>query len=491
MKDPLLESSASWVGRWWLPTAADASVPGILTYEPAAGLSLTLIGGFQERDVRQEQEHVFSVGEEFRTWPMLHGFASNQEITLLDCTPTSSRSFGLKLFGGPDEQRLNAGTALVGVHLDAPDAAIFSEVKVAVENLTAWATASGMSIELGVDDDSLTGRGTLTIDRIDASEASMAGVTVTLDRSYILPTFDQARGRTVGRAWESANITFRPTAPCNLDVVHEYVGSMRDLLSLASHQACGLLWMSTRVAPAASGESAGDARAVDIYERQLIHGDTEKAVSREDFLFSCFNLPFPDAVTAWSRLRDQAGAAINLLLGLRYLPDAYLETELLTSAAAAEVLHRSLKIDEPPIPHAEFRALRRMLTGHLPEDRHEWFKEALGHNDPMLRDRLTALAGRPDPAAMARLLPDPQEWATQTTRARNDLTHTGRSSRHSFDQLYAIVTVTTAVVLINLLHELGIPAERQREIVETHPAFTHATRLTRLHLVSTHDPDHE
>ena len=37
------------------------------------------------------------------------------------------------------------------------------------------------------------------------------------------------------------------------------------------------------------------------------------------------------------------------------------------------------------------------------------------------------------------------------------------------EELSAVVRVTTAVVVLNLLQELGISAERQREIVQTNP----------------------
>lgn len=54
-------------------------------------------------------------------------------------------------------------------------------------------------------------------------------------------------------------------------------------------------------------------------------------------------------------------------------------------------------------------------------------------------------------------------------RARNDLAHEGRTPNHSIDELDAIVGATTVVVILNVLHELGLPPERQRQIVQDHP----------------------
>lgn len=73
-------------------------------------------------------------------------------------------------------------------------------------------------------------------------------------------------------------------------------------------------------------------------------------------------------------------------------------------------------------------------------------------NHPTLRDRFHALAARPDQEAIGLLMPDLDQWARRTIRARNDLPHEGRTSDHSSDELIAVVEVTTAVVILNVLH---------------------------------------
>src|SRR5699024_5617863 len=102
------------------------------------------------------------------------------------------------------------------------------------------------------------------------------------------------------------------------------------------------------------------------------------------------------------------------------------------------------------------------------------------------RDRLLALAERPDREAIAWIVPDIAHWATQTTRARNDLAHEGRTADQSVDELFAVVEVTTAVVILNVLHELGLSPERQREIVREHPELRATARIAREWLV---DPE--
>lgn len=80
---------------------------------------------------------------------------------------------------------------------------------------------------------------------------------------------------------------------------------------------------------------------------------------------------------------------------------------------------------------------------------------------------------------IGQLVPDVDHWAKRTTRARNDLAHEGKTPSHSIDELIAIVDTTSAVVILNVLHELGLPAERQREIVQDHPRFRMTCRKAR------------
>jgi len=115
-----------------------------------------------------------------------------------------------------------------------------------------------------------------------------------------------------------------------------------------------------------------------------------------------------------------------MILGLRYAPASFVENNLLTAVGAAEVLHRGLRIDEKPFPKAEFKEMREAMLAQVTEEQRDRFRGAI-RNDPTLRDRLHALAERPDQEAIALLMPDFGHWARRTTRARNDLALEGRT----------------------------------------------------------------
>ena len=218
-----------------------------------------------------------------------------------------------------------------------------------------------------------------------------------------------------------------------------------------------------------------------IYSPSKVGDHDAKVIEPHRVFFTCETLPFEEVIPHWCKVHEQMQSALNMILGLRYAPAEYIENNLLTAVGAAEVLHRGLGIDEPPMPREEFKPMREAMLTHVPEQHRERIKGSL-RNDPTLRERLFALAARPDQEAMSTLVPDIDRWARRTTRARNDLAHEGRTPNHTFEELIAIVDVTTAVVILNLLHEVGLSAERQREIVKEHPQLRATARQASRHL---------
>jgi len=90
--DPLnLDEPGEWTGLWWLPEASDERLPGVLRYDGKGGLSLTLIGAFEERIFRHLAPGVKDELEGLRVWDVIYGVAQQREITLLGCIRIKSR----------------------------------------------------------------------------------------------------------------------------------------------------------------------------------------------------------------------------------------------------------------------------------------------------------------------------------------------------------------------------------------------------------------
>lgn len=468
-----LDKPREWSGKWWLPGDRDRAVAGILRYDPSDGLLLSLIGGLEEQVYRRYRGGLMMTGED--PWPVIHGAIEGKLVTLLDCSPGATKRYGFLPKDAPDEQTVHALTALVGVHLDSADDALFSTSRVSVEDLRRWSNSSVFTQTIGMTDGRRNGHETIGVEPVDEPSVVVDETTIRLVHEYTLPFIEESRGHGVGRMRDTVFVEFEPTRPMTLRDAQDLAKKIQDLVSLATHRAAAILRLRLFIPPSSEQVEDGPPlfpREVEVYYNGTVVGAAEaKAVERHAVLFTCAHIPFVEIVPRWWQVRERFLAASNLVLGLRYGPARYLEGNLLTAVGAAEVMHRALDPKRTVMPADEFKAFRQALVEAAPPERQSWVKSAV-RNDPTLRDRLLALGRWPDREAMEQLVPNVEAWAKAATQARNDLAHTGQTPKHSVDELFAIVEVAAAVVVMNLLQALELPAERQREIVASHPRLS-------------------
>ncbi|MDY4493246.1 HEPN domain-containing protein [Schaalia hyovaginalis] len=483
-----LDEAGEWAGLWWLPDDPDKQVPGILRYDGEGSPSLALIGAFEDRITSDLAPGVTACHEGTKTWDVIHGVAENREVTLLGCVPTrTKRTMGARV-KSPDTQTVAATMAIIGAHVSGEEDAAFAVAEVSVEDLGLWAASSVFEVSLGTSEDRIDGTGTISVKPVEAQSVTVDGTEYRLVHTYTLPFFDCRKSRTVARMRDTASIRVCPAEPFTLTAALKAANLMQDLIALATHRAAGVIWLRLEVAETESGPQNGQPlprrRADVLYPPVALGKHDAKAVDPRRVFFTCATLPFEELVPRWCEAHDRLRAATNMILGLRYAPARFIENNLLTAVGAAEALHRGLDIDEEtPFPKNEFKGMRDAMLGQVPEKHRDRFKGMI-RNDPTLRDRLRALAARPDQEAIAQLVPDVNHWAKRTTRARNDLAHEGRTPDDSIEELIAIVETTTAVVILNVLHELGLPAERQRQIVRDHPMLRDTAGRAREWLVA-------
>ena len=404
-----LDEDGEWTGEWWLPDEPYYKVPGILRYTSADGLKLTLIGLFEDCISTQISPGVEAIHEELRTWEVIHGAAEQREITLFGCLPNySKRTYGARV-QTPDKQTITSSTALIGAHISSKDEAVFSAVEVSVENLGVWGASSVLEGFMGAPGGRLDGSGTISVKPVEAQSVKVDESEFILAHHHTLPFFDRRRGRITGRVRDTTFIQVVPEAPFSWS---EAIGSARlvqDLIALATHRAAGVIWLRLRLVESDAEPGATtlqDARNVEaIYSPPIVGNRDAKAIEPHRVFFTCETLPFEEIIPRWCEVHERLQPALNMILGLRYGPARYIENNLLTAVGAAEVLHRGLGIDEPPMPREKFKQMREAILAHVPEEHRERIKGSL-RNDPTLRERLCALAARPDPEAMSMLLPD-------------------------------------------------------------------------------------
>lgn len=483
MAEGWLHEEHSWRGYWWLPEDPDNRHAGFLTYHPTTGVELVLVGGFDAEVRREIGPGAWAVLAETKDFPVVHGRAGNRDITLFNAYSAKSRTYGLGFFdGGPSEQTLRAQTALVGVHVESPDKGAFDHANCAIEDTWIWSASSAIQASWGWDKDSNrpSGEATISMSPVDEQIANVDGAAITLAHWLTLPAFDTMRGGSRARVEHKPVLSIRPDGLGSFDSLLEHVAKLQDLLALATGRGPALLWMKVylpRPNPEEPATPTNRQQEVDVYTRRGGEGDPRAdAVEARKVVFTLEDLPFAEVVPRWWDVHRRFRAACNMIVGSRYVADHYVETMLIVAVAAAESFHRDLKEKGGSTREDNLTRLRPALEALGPDDR-AWL-ESFVPGGFSLGERLERLGQRIPESCRSLLLPAPAEWAKAAKRARHNLSHSGRSTEDAM-RLFATTRVTRAVVLVNILLELGLGEDRLRTALTDNGELSHACDLSR------------
>ena len=480
---PLLSNPRSWTGHWWLPEDSVNKVPGVLTWEPGGGLTLRMIGGWPHREVTEPVRGVRLTHDRISGWPAVYGVAENKPITLLNVQTLSAQTYHLGMSEGPDKLDVIAATALIGYHLGGDDDPVFVGGIATIENMTAWSRQSAIENQMTFDVETshFEGGEIRYNSQIESQRAEMLGVTAQLHHFLTVADFEQTRGSTAIRVVERTSVEFSSAEPRPLREWLGMLSDMSDLLSLSTLTACTEITLHVWTPPTPEAYPDNHPLAhmrhqIEVYEERVVApAPDEKVADLRRFVLTLDDLPFDELIPRWMDVKDKFAAARSMILGLSYITDGYLQTRVITAVGAAEAFHRALNVGAP-MTKSEFEQVRKDTLGAVEPERKKWLAEQIARNEPSLRNRLLDLARRPG-IFMALLVPDAEKWAKEAMRARNGLSHEGRSEGHSLDDLNALVEVTRAVVILNLLAQLGVPAERLALGLQEHPVLSYAMRL--------------
>jgi hypothetical protein len=469
-----LSEEARWLGHFWLPNDTDDRQPGVLSYTPGVGLHLSLIGGFSDAAWIPKDATTKRITERTRRWPIIHGHGENEPITLLDCAEERGQMAGIgkTMY----RQDIRAQSALFGICIPTKDSPSFSGIEVEVENLSAWATEPDMTIEFDMEGGPRRWR--VQTELAESRFANVEGTSAELGRRYTLPDFDPRRGSLSVGGEAVSYIRFQSDEPRALSDWVPFVTFVQDLISLAFDTPCGVV-RQTLIPSAASFEDGGAKARIHLHTSELVVSrPTEPGVDSSEAIFTLKDIAFADVLPTWFAVHRQFRATCNMVIGAMYLSDlGYLNSQVVTAVTAAEAMHRAFA-PAPPIPKGEFKRLKQQLVDSLPENRRQWLREKLAHNDHTLRQRLQDLASRPDTDVMAALLPNAEAWSVDATTARNGIAHEGQSAADVL-LMHAVVTITEAIVKMNLFHQLGIPVDRIKYALATNGNLRQAVRLSR------------
>ena len=339
-----------WFGYFFPPGAPkEGARPGRLSYTPEDGLTLRLIGAFEERVL-----------------PAIHGVVERVPVTLVDCIATSTPMKGFDAVAV--SQIIDVQSALFGIMLSDPDSPSFEALDIELEQLSEWSAEQDMTLLFDVpdgadsadnidlppanadlppaapDDDVPTVAGPSRRGwgvRVDPAESRSARVNdelqIKLGRRYVLPNFDNYRDRIEVETRGTSVLTAESGQPRNLGEWIDIAHACQDLLSLASYSPCAVLRLTLTTEKGVQESDNTARKVVHLFIDNVVKGEPDaEGMTPWRMLFNLADVDFSVLMPRWFEVRDLLGPTCNMVLGLKYIPGGYLETQLLTAVGAAE-----------------------------------------------------------------------------------------------------------------------------------------------------------
>lgn len=515
MESPLLFCEEyEWQGYWWIPEDPANLVPGVLKYDGKGKIFLELIGSFS--GFNYSNGNLFIPGLE--NWGIVYGTSGNSEITLFGVSITESNMsfpensentlFGFSVTesnvsfsGNPGAvlQMAVVDRAIIGAHILDKDGEIFSGFEVGIEDLNLWARTSTPEFEYEDIENEIGEKKcgiSLSAKPVQAAVANDALYKVVHYLS--LGKIEYLAGETVGSISEKVSMKVDYSNPINLQKVLEEVGVLQKLISFAVSRFVGIISLRLNISEDVSLVHGGvgiQGHSVNLlYSLSNVgHTDSKGADSR-NVLFTCELVSVDKVLPLWYELYGQLQNAANEILSLHYSPKISVKNALLTAVNSAEILHFNLekqgKISEVE-EMAECQSNRESRTEKSGEKDVENQKEGVasapkvnkGRKQKLLKVRLKELANRTGENIISLVVPDVEYWAEAAAKSRNKISHEGHVLHYDENAQKAIILVTTCVVILNILKELGFSSENQMNIVRGNPGMRRAFYNAQLYLM--------
>lgn len=447
----------AFVGQWWLPTAPDEPVGGILTVEPSGRCRLQLTGMLLPHSfLARMQADTFAED----AGQLIHGSAAEAEFTLLSGRDITEE---VPMFAQDYPQLLSVRTAIKGVHLSSADETCFEGAEVGLDNLTAWSGITGFkavqNFELDenqrVKDVSAMWELGRPADSAPVGKLGDFKVELTWQSTYSPVTRDMNAVRQIAASEEvHAKITSPDLKPWN--AFQRNIKSLQDLLTFATRHPCAVRSVHLLL----GGSHVGSA---ELLYAPLVEPQEDTKTEPQRYLFRMLDLPFAALLEKWDALHTRIGMGIHVLFGLDYEKRGFIENRIMNALSAAESIHRALLPDATAIPADAHKAIMAILNEALAQSPHKERMMGGLSNDPGFLARMKELATIPAQDAVNAVVGDTEQWAKWARDARNAVAHLDgkKFEKVPAEARWGLPSATIGILHLAILAELGLPENVQ------------------------------
>lgn len=424
-------------GLFWLPEKEDNQVAGRVSFDPAKGTRLALIGGFSEIAFDD-----FGNGAQI---PVIHGVAGKRFLTFVDCNRVSRRYES----PGFTRDEYSADCMFAGQALLNSNSVKFDRVSVRFNNLYDWIGHSSVSRSHEFDARHKLTKSSLTLTPFKTIEHAASGCVITISGIWKILGSEQKPGFE-----EDFSIGVSYDGAVDFNSIRADVTVLQDLLTAATDSVCVPTAITLEISPE-MGNGEQSTTSVQAYAQQNAYVGVEKTKS-SDMILRLGDIGGVSGVARWIDFVRERRVVLGLMLSSTYTK-MYTENKFFNAVSAAETLHR-MEFPNEVRPADEYKNFRRMLVKYVPKQYRSWLSQQLAYsNEPRLRDRLAELAefcGLPTVMNC-----DGRQWAKAVTDARNRMVHhdKGKGPEASTVELYWLAESLRVLLLLCLANFCEFP----------------------------------
>lgn len=456
-------------GYFWIPSAPDKKIPGVLCISDGGNIDLEVVGLFDESiDGLNKTLNGKSSMERIVGHVETYGL-----VTLDNCF---YRKSNIPL-GGISKSLVCVNRAHLGVAYDENEPVLFNQFKFSLEGIDEWVGISGIKVSNDFEAKSAT----ITYGPPqDISIDLNNGMKLQITFNWTLPGFPVSK---------EAKITQKTF----LKLVSEKDVPVDDFISTAYKIATLMCFaidetVCLEKVSATSNSLVRDIGGgktipvpVEIIYASLPFDEKEPKADWHRMLFRYGQIKNDAAriINNWISAYETIDPALNLYFSVRTGTHKYLDSKFLALAQGLETLHRRTST-EKMMDQAEYQKLVDEIFSHCPSDHQSWLSGRLMHGNEINLGR--RLKGIVDPfKSYIGASKDRTKLIRSIVETRNYLTHYDESNVENVvkgPDLWPLCLKMEAIFQLHLLETLGFTKDEIDSVYKNSPDLQRKLRKT-------------
>lgn len=454
------------IGYWWLPDNPEKIKPGTLTFDPATGGMLSILGSFEDITQMNQPPKYFC----------LHGKSkSGKEYTLQKCLKTASsiRSSGI------NSVEYDITTILEGGLFSDKEEITFDSFRIFFSNLGDWLNQKILYLTQTIETETNKQRYSIEYNPEQLPSYTIEGLGQ-IEFSYNHEThFEPSHVIHNFTASTEFFVKFTPEKPATLEeIINRYSNQFCNFLSFAlqkpSHPQRIIGYVSSL---AFQIEEKKYPIPIEVFQDLTYHVKDTKRVQPFDLLFSYRDIAprFSEYYTNWIQFSYRCKPSLDLFFSLKYRESLFLEDSFQKVIQAIEIFHRRSPLyPEEFCSSEDYEPIWAIFYGVIPDSISDDFRESIitkikYFNQYSLQRRIKDLLRsfqNEYGEIIKEIFGNRSEWAKKVADRRDHFTHHENDNPLDYRELYLWTVQGKLLLNIVIMREIGFDKEIIMNMIE-------------------------